>query len=190
MDAGTQVIVGVVGKPFGVAGACYVRPDPDVAHDFEPGTAYTTAAGELRVAGRHDHGNRLILTFEGVTSRDAAEGLRGVVLSADRDDVALDEDAWWAEDVVGSEVVDADGAVVGVVEGLADGPAHDYLVVARPDAGSVLVPAVAELVRIEAGRVVVTPVPGLLDPEEAEAAGGAPPGAGGSGAGERAPEDG
>ncbi len=169
-----RVVVGVVGKPFGVGGAAYVRPDPDVAHDFAPGTEYETTDTTLRVAARHDHGARMILRFEGVTTRDSAEALRGTVLYADRASVALDEDTWWADDVVGCEVVDPEGAVVGVVERLADGPAHDYLVVARPDAGVVWVPAVSELVRIEADRVIVTPVPGLLDPDEAEPATASP----------------
>jgi ribosomal 30S subunit maturation factor RimM len=47
------------------------------------------------------------------------------------------------------------------------GAAHDLLEVRRPDGVTVLVPAVAALVGVEldAGRVVVQAIPGLLDPE-------------------------
>lgn len=167
-----RVAVGVVGKPFGLRGGVYVRPDPDLGHDFAAGNRYHTAAGSrLDVVDRHEHGDRLVLRFADVDDREAAERLRGTVLLADRSAVELDDEWLWADAVVGAEVVDAAGDVVGVVEGLQDGPAHDYLVVARPDAGTVLVPAVDELVTIMRERVVVAALPGLLDPEDSDVAG-------------------
>lgn len=172
-----EVVVGVVGKPFGVSGAVYVRPDPDIAHDFAPGTRYDVGDRVLEVADCADHGRRTLVRFVGIDDREAAERVRGAVLRVDRGAVAVEEDTWWAGDVVGAPVVDERGQAVGVVESLADGPAHDYLVVRLADAPpasdpstrsrEVWVPAVAELVRIEADHVVVTDVPGLLDPDEA-----------------------
>jgi 16S rRNA processing protein RimM len=162
--AGADVIVGVVGKPFGVRGQVYVRPDPDLAHDFAPGTAYVLEDGRrLVVAATHQHGNRRLLAFEGVADREAAEGLRGAVLRVPREDVALEDEALWAGDLLGREVRDRDGVVLGLVEGFADGPAHDYLVIARPDGGEVLVPLVEELVELGADVVVVSAIPGLLE---------------------------
>ena len=172
-----EVVVGVVGKPVGVSGAVYVRPDPDIAHDFPPGTRYDVGDRMLEVADCADHGRRTLVRFVGIDDREAAERVRGSVLRVDRGAVAVEEDTWWAGDVVGAPVVDERGQAVGVVESLADGPAHDYLVVRLADAPpasdastrsrQVLVPAVAELVRNEADHVVVTDVPGLLDPDEA-----------------------
>ncbi|MDQ3973539.1 MAG: PRC-barrel domain-containing protein, partial [Actinomycetota bacterium] len=93
-----------------------------------------------------------------------AEALRGLVLTVARDEVVLDEDAFWSADLLGCEVVDDAGTVLGILEGVLDGTAHDYLVVARPDGGEVLVPAVADLVEISADRVVVHTIPGLMEP--------------------------
>ena len=170
--AAGRVVVGIVGKPFGLRGACYVRPDPDVDHGFDPGTRYDvagrTGARQLEVADRADHGSRLVLRFAGVEDRTGAEELRGAVLAVDRSDIDLDGEWLWADDVLGAEVVDDAGRIVGVVEAVEDGPAHDYLVVARPDATAVWIPAVAELVTVSADRVVVTALPGLLDPEVAD----------------------
>lgn len=170
------VRVGVVGKPFGVRGACYVRPDPDVVHEFAPGRRYRAAGpwtGDLEIASWHLHGRRTVATFVGVSSRAEAERLRGAVLAVARHDVDLPEEALWADEVTGARVVTVDGAPLGRVTALADGPAHDYLVVSLDGGGEVLVPAVAELVTIESGtdadvRVVVEPLPGLLDPSLAE----------------------
>lgn len=170
-----EVVVGVVGKPFGVSGAVYVRPDPDIAHDFAPGTRYDVGNRVLEVADCADHGRRTLVRFVGIDDREAAERVRGAVLRVERAAVAVEEDTWWAGDVVGAPVVDERGQDVGMVTALADGPAHDYLVVRLADAPAaddpasreVWVPAVAELVRIETDRVVVTDVPGLLDPDQA-----------------------
>lgn len=173
METRRVVAVGVVGKPFGVAGACYVRPVADIAHDFAPGTRYRTPSGGLEIAHRHDHGDRMVVTFDGVTTRDAAEQLRGVVLRIEASAVELDAESLWADEVLGLEVTDGDGNVLGVVEELADGPAHDYVIVARPDGAPVWLPAVDALMRIEEGdpsRVVVTPLPGLFESDDAQAA--------------------
>lgn len=185
------VVVGVVGKPFGVRGACYVRPAPDVAHDFAPGCTYAVTGSpgaaetpqQLEVVGRLDHGNRTVLSFAAVDTREAAEQLRGTVLALARSAVALPDESLWAEDVLGAPVVDPAGTTIGEVTALADGPAHDYLVVTRPGGAQVMVPAVAELVTVEMpadddpsgatrARVVVQPVPGLLEPGDAVVAAG------------------
>jgi 16S rRNA processing protein RimM len=163
--AAEPVVVGLVGKPFGIRGDVYVHPDVDLDHDFPPGTVYEVHGRRLVVAFSRIHGGRQLVRFEGVDDRETAESLRGSVLRVDRSAVTLGEDAFWTRDLVGREVVDDAGEIIGVVEAFADGPAHDYLVIARPDGGEVMVPAVEELVRIDPDRITVVPLPGLLDPE-------------------------
>lgn len=162
-----RVAVGVVGKALGLRGEVYVRPDPDVEHDFAPGQEYPADPAALVVASSRLHSGRQVVQFEGVTDRDAADLLRGTILTVPRDDVDLDEDAYWSADLIGREVVDDAGDLVGVVEQTRDGFAHDYLVVARPDGGEVLVPAVEELVEVTDDRVVIHAIPGLLNDEDA-----------------------
>lgn len=164
--AADEVTVGVVSKPLGLRGEVYVRADPDVADDFTPGSTYRAGARTLTVAASRLHGGRRVVRFEQVEDRDAAESLRGALLMLPRSDVALDDDAFWADDVVGREVVDADGEHVGTLVEVTDGAAHDYLVVARPHGREVLIPAVDELVEITAERIVVQALPGLLGSEE------------------------
>ena len=172
-----EVVVGAIGKAFGLRGEVYVHPDPDIGESFRPGRRYHVVGQDrvLTVADSHVHAGRQLVHFKGVGDRSAAEALRGLVLTVPRDAVELDEDAFWAGDLLGAEVVDDAGDIVGVVDGFRDGHAHDYLVIARPDGGEVLVPAVSELVEIapsEHGEVKVTlhPIPGLLDPDQAEVA--------------------
>lgn len=153
---GDDVVVGVVVKPFGLHGDAYVQPDPDLDYDFVAGEEFRTADGRvLRVAAAHDHSGRILLRFEGYEDRTAAEALRGVTLLVDRDDFELEADAFWTADLLGREVVDADGAVVGVLEAVRDGVAHDYFVVARPDGGELLVPVVSDLVEVTETAIVI-----------------------------------
>lgn len=168
------VVAGVVGKPFGIRGEVFVFPDPDIADEFVVGGCYRIvdehgvadgSPGELRVAASRDHGGRRIVRFEGVEDRNAAEALRGTVLGVPRSLVQVSEDAVWTADLIGREVVDDDAALVGVVEGARDGTAHDYLVVARPDGGELLIPAVIELVDIDADPIVLHAIPGLVTDE-------------------------
>lgn len=164
--AADEVTVGVVSKPLGLRGEVYVRPDPDVADDFTAGSTYRAGERILTVAASRLHGGRRVVRFDAVEDRDAAEALRGAVLTLPRSDVALDDDAFWADDVVGREVVNAAGDHVGTLVEVTDGAAHDYLVVSRPQGRQVLIPAVDELVEVTPDRIVVQALPGLLDPEE------------------------
>ena len=165
MTAGENVVVGVVAKPLGLKGEAFVRPDPDVAHDFTPGETFTVGERALVVAAARSHSGRQVVRFEGIDTREAIEALRGTVLTVPRDAVALDDDTFWNDDLLGREVFDHNGELLGILEATADGAAHDYLVVARPDGGEVLVPAVAELVDVQHDRVVVQAIPGLFDDE-------------------------
>lgn len=159
------VTVGVVGKPHGLRGEVTVRADPDLTDEFPPGAVYLVAGGEdrLTVATSRLHGNRRLVRFEGVDDRDAAEALRGAELALPRSEIALQQDAFWVDELVGRAVTDRDGRPLGTVTDVTDGQAHDYLVVTDPAGHEALVPVVADLVDVTDDAVVVDAIPGLLD---------------------------
>jgi 16S rRNA processing protein RimM len=169
MAAPDDVVVGVIGKPHGLNGDVYVRPDPDVGDEFPPGSTYQVTPADrshpetLTVVSSHLHSGRRVVRFEGITDRDTAAAVRGLVLTIPRGEAQLEEGAFWAADLLGREVVDEDGTLLGVIEGVRDGHAHDYLLLARTDGGEVLLPAVDDLLDITADRVVVRVIPGLLE---------------------------
>jgi 16S rRNA processing protein RimM len=163
-----EVAVGVVRRPFGLRGEVYVHPDPDLDDEFPVGARYRLDDRDVTVRESWLHKGLRIVRFDGVDDRDAAAGLRDAVLRREASADDLDGEAYWADDLVGRPVVDPDGRPLGTLAGVRDGTAHDYLVVTATDSREVLVPAVGDLVRVEGERVVLQPVPGLLDPEEAE----------------------
>jgi 16S rRNA processing protein RimM len=189
-----DVVVAVVGKPFGLEGEVYLYPDPDFGDAVAPGRCYAVDGwwNGLTVAGTRRHQGRQLASFREVADRDQAESLRGAELRLAKEALSLSADAFWVADLVGQEVVDEHGGLVGVVESARDGVAHDYLVIARPDGGEIEVPAVYELLRPGEDLLVLESVPGLVDPAEQTAAaghaagepGGGEPGGGEPGGGE------
>ncbi len=113
-----------------------------------------TVAGESReVVRRSGTDAKPILRLRGLDTREAVEALRGEPLLADRAAAPpLEEDEYWADDLVGLAVTDGERRV-GTVEQVLSYPSCELLVV-----GDLLIPLVGDAVRdvdLAAGRVDV-----------------------------------
>jgi 16S rRNA processing protein RimM len=183
-----QLVVGRVLRPHGVRGELSVEVLSDAPERFAPGAELGVGDPDgpaplepVTVRAARLHQGRLLLSLEGVEDRDAADRFRGAWLSIPVDSArSLDPDEYWPHQLVGLTVVDRQGRERGRVADVVPGAAHDLLSVELPGGASALVPAVAALVTVEldAGRVLVDAVPGLLGPPEGsgEPPGGAPVG--------------
>jgi 16S rRNA processing protein RimM len=121
----------------------------------------------LRVSRARWHHGRLIVTFDGVTSREDAEQLRGSHLLIDEAESGeAGDDAWWDHQLEGLAVRLPDGSPLGRVREVRHTGGQDLLVVERPGSSEVLVPLVRAMVPVVdpgAGHIVVDPPEGLLD---------------------------
>ncbi len=195
--SGTEVVVGRIGKAHGVRGEVSVEPrtdEPDrrfadgsVLLVRSPGGRAGSATGSpppngrptcLCVRSTRRHQSRLLVTFEGVADRTAAEALRGLLLVAevDADERPEDPEEFYDHQLVGLEVRTMDAVRVGTVTEVVHGPGQDLLSVRATDGREVLVPFVAALVPevdVVTGHVVVVDQPGLLTPAVDDEAGGA-----------------
>jgi 16S rRNA processing protein RimM len=186
-----EVVVGRIGKPHGIRGEVTldVRTDePD--RRFAPGTTLRAEApagadrrpSSLTVARARWHQSTLLVTFEELADRNAAEAARGTVLHATiaHDETPDDPEEFYDHQLVGLDVVDVDGSPLGTVTALVHGSAQDLLSVRTPDGRDALVPFVTALVPdvdLTAGRVVVADRPGLVSPfPDEQAPGGQAPG--------------
>jgi 16S rRNA processing protein RimM len=170
--APARLVVGRVLRPHGVRGEMTVEVLSDADERFSPGAKL--AAGDpddpaslhdLEVESARLHQGRMLLRLAGISDRDAVEPLRGQLLSIPLEDAReLGPDEYWPHQLTGLRVVDSHGRERGVVADVLPGAAHDLLEVRRSDGETVLVPVVAALVtvQLEAGRVVVQALPGLL----------------------------
>lgn len=163
------VRIGQITSAHGVRGDVRVFPLTDFPERFEAlGEALLgEEARRVRVTFRGTVRNLLILKLEGVDDRNAAEKLRGAYLQVARDNVhPPPEGYYYAFQLIGLHVVDPDGQPLGQVLDFENGTAHDLYVIKQPNGHVFRVPAVAQFVEqidLEAGRLVIRPIPGLMD---------------------------
>ena len=178
MSEDIEVVVGRIGKPHGIRGEVTldVRTD-EPERRFAPGTTLRAEApagadrrpSSLTVARARWHQTTLLVTFEELADRNAAEAARGTVLYATiaHDETPEDPEEYYDHQLIGLDVVDVDGSPLGTVKALVHGSAQDLLTVRTPDGRDTLVPFVTALVPevdLAAGRIVVADRPGLVSP--------------------------
>jgi 16S rRNA processing protein RimM len=173
-----QLVIGRIGRAHGIQGQVGVEvrtDDPDGR--FAVGNVIATeppGRGPLTIVGSRWHSGRLLVRFAGTDDRTAAEALRGTVLVVDVDeaDRATEPDEYYDHHLVGLRALTPAGLEVGTVTEVLHLPAQDVLAISRVDGVEVLVPFVAELVPVvdlDAGTLVVEPLPGLLYPDAIDA---------------------
>lgn len=167
-----QLVVARIGRAHGIKGEVTVEVRTDEPElRLGPGAVLTTdpaSAGPLTIETGRVHSGRLLLRFEGVSDRSAAEALRNTLLIAEIDPEELPEgeDEYYDHQLIDLDVVTADGTEVGRITEISHLPSQDLFIVERPDGSEVLIPFVEEIVGeidLEEQKAVITPPPGLID---------------------------
>jgi len=167
-----QLVIGRILRPHGVKGEVVVDVRTDSPDErYAVGAVLETdpaAAGPLTIAELRPHQGRLLVFFDGVADRDAADELRGVLLCVDSSTVPdpADPEEFHDHQLVGLRAESADGEPIGEVLRVDHAPASDLLVVRLTDGRTGLVPfvrAIVPTVDVAGGRVVLTPPDGLFD---------------------------
>jgi 16S rRNA processing protein RimM len=152
-----------VRRPHGVRGELRVEPLGGDAGRFTPGLRLHLETGgrTVVVRGARPAGDGdVLLTLEGVSSRDAADALRDAYLCVETGDArTLGADEWFVHQLVGLRALTPEGEPVGVVEDVEEYPAHAVLVVRDGERLRRLpmVRAFVERVDLDAGAVIVRP---------------------------------
>ena len=167
-----QLVVARIGRAHGIKGEVTVEVRTDEPElRLAPGAVLLTdpaATGPLTIETGRVHSGRLLLRFQGVGDRNAAEALRNTLLIAEVDPEALpeEEDEYYDHQLIDLDVVTKDGVEVGRITEISHLPSQDLFIVERPDGTEVLVPFVEEIVTeidLEEQRAVIDPPPGLID---------------------------
>ena len=110
--------------------------------------------------------NTVIAKIEGIDTPEAAEKLRNKILYMHRDDLELDEDTYFIQDLIGVEVRDADtDEVYGTIADVMQTGANDVYVI-KGEKREYLVPAIADVVvstDIDSNIMTIRPLDGLFD---------------------------
>jgi len=116
--------IGRIGKAHGLRGEVTAVITSDRPERTEVGAVWMLDGGPLTVVAVRPHQQRWIVQLEGVSTREAAEALRGQVIEAEGID---DPDALWVHELVGATVLTPDGRTWGAVVAVLDNPADDLL---------------------------------------------------------------
>jgi 16S rRNA processing protein RimM len=166
----TAVPVAELGSPHGLAGQLRLWP-------YQPGAPSLTAGRPVllerdgrsfaaTIAHVARHGRGMLVALDGIADRDAAAALTGMrVLVRAADMPALDADEFYHHELHGFAMTTTDGRTVGTIAETMSTGLNDVWVV-RGDGGEHLIPIIADVVREidrDGRRVVIEPMPGLLD---------------------------
>ncbi len=107
----------------------------------------------------------VLMEIDGIDSIEKAELLKGTVIFADRDDISIDEDAFFIADLIGLDVIDiATGEKLGTLSDVLNLGASDLYEIKTPS-GKKLIPAVPEFIKeidLDKG-IFVALIEGMLD---------------------------
>jgi 16S rRNA processing protein RimM len=167
---GNVLLAAVIGAQ-GLKGAVRVKTftaDPDalsrygVLHDAS-GKRYEITAFRLNKPGE------AVISFKAISTREAAEALKGTELFVTRDALpAAEEDEFYHADLIGLEAFDSEGRLIGKVAAIYNFGASDVIAIARADGDEVLLAFTRETVPqidIKAGRITIA-VPAYDEGEE------------------------
>lgn len=134
------LLVGYVRKAHGLKGEVVVRLTTNRDERVAPGATMVAGDTELVVRSARPKDSDYLVFFEGVTTREAADDLRGSELFAEPLD---DPDELWVHELIGSRVIDQDDVDRGEITAVQSNPASDLLVV--DDEGLIPVAFVVEI---------------------------------------------
>lgn len=172
-----RVCMGVITGVHGVRGVVRLKSFAENPADILSFDALVDEAGKsYRLTSQGQAKGVLLARIDGVGDRNAAEALKGTMLYVPRDALPeAKENEFYHADLIGLRVDRMDETELGTVVAVHDFGAGDLIDVRLAGSSrTVLLPFNEEtvpVVDLEAGRLVVDPMPGLLEDDEGEDAG-------------------
>lgn len=152
-----QLEIGSIDRAHGIKGEVIVRLISNAPERLKPGSKLETSQGILVVENARAHKGRFIVGFEGIATRDLAESLQGLKLTAPPLESSSAGDLW-VHELVGCELFDQNEKSHGKIVEIQANPASDLLVLAS----EALVPA-NFIASTQEGKVFVDVPEGLLE---------------------------
>ncbi|WP_370211241.1 ribosome maturation factor RimM [Roseovarius sp.] len=164
-----KICVGAIAGAFGVRGELRLKSFTATPEDIATYGPLETEDGarSFAVTLTGQTTNALTARLSGVQSKEEADALRGTQLYVARDRLpSLPHDEYYHADLIGLEVFDSGGALLGRVKAVLNHGASDLLEIHGPGLKStVLLPftrAAVPTVDLATGRIVADPPEGLF----------------------------
>ncbi len=169
-DSPNRICVGRIAGAHGVQGLIKVNSYTEEPMDVAAYGPVTDEDGDrmFELEAKRMAKTQVLVRIKGVMDRNAAEALRGTYLYVSRDVLPppADDEFYW-EDLVDLAAETIDGKSLGSVLSVQEFGAGEMLEIGKRSGGTTLVPFTRDIVPrvdLEAGKLVVDPPPGLLEP--------------------------
>ncbi len=169
-DAPNRICVGRIAGAHGVQGLIRINSYTEEPMDVAAYGPVTDEDGErmFELEAKRMAKTQVLARIKEVMDRNAAKALRGVRLYVSRDVLPppADDEFYW-EDLVGLAAETVDGESLGKVLSVQEFGAGEMLEIGKRRGGTTLVPFTRDVVPqvdLQAGKLVIDPPPGLLEP--------------------------
>lgn len=143
-----RALIGKVGRPHGIDGSFFVEQPSEDDRWWKTGARFLAGGDPVEVVAHRRSSGRPVIKVEPAVER-------GALLEVERAELPpTGEDEWYAFELVGLEVVEEGGRVLGTVREVTPGVANDLLDLG----GDVLLPMVEDCILsidLEGGRIEV-----------------------------------
>jgi len=163
------VCVGAIVGSFGVRGEVRVKSFCAIPEDIETYSPLLSEDGQksYSIALTGSVKNGFTARLGGVSTKEQADEVRGLRLYTKRDQLpSLPDDEYYYADLIGLDVLDTGGTILGQVKSVLNHGAGDLLEIHGPNLKApVLLPftlAAVPTVDLSSGRVIVDPPDGLF----------------------------
>lgn len=168
-----KVLVGVISGSYGVRGELRIKSFCAVPQDIETYSPLTDESGtrQFALAIIHPIKGGFSARIADVATKEEADNLRGTQLFARREQLpSLPDDEFYHADLIGLEVYDTGGQLLGRVKTVQNHGADDLLEVQLADTSTTtflpFTKAAVPTVDLSAGRLIADPPDGVLpDPK-------------------------
>ncbi len=133
-DQKSRIPVGRIAGPYGIKGwlkiVSYTRPPENILRYSPWQLQQGNREQVFKVRDGKKHGKGLVALLEGISSRGEAEQLKSMEILIERSQLhALLADEYYQHDLLGKQVINRQGTVLGTVKEFLDTGANEVLVV-------------------------------------------------------------
>ena len=160
--------IGKITAPVGIKGEIRVYPYTDEITRFSAVKELTVEGAETvrTVEKFRADKNMVVLKLSGIDDRNTSETYRNKFLLVDKEKFELEDDVFYADDLIGMEVYDEEGKLIGELTDILNKPTQDLYEISYGEEKKFVIPAVKEFildVNIDENKMTVHLIDGLMD---------------------------
>ena len=162
--------VGQIVNTFGIKGFVKVNPLTDDVKRFEELESVFVVKNkeliEMKIEEIKYHKNMVLIKFKGIKDINMAEKYKGCYIKIKRENARkLPKDTYFIADLIGMQVYDEQGNLLGKVNDIYNNKVHDIYVIKDDLGKQILLPSTKEIIKqidVENDRIVVHLIDGLV----------------------------